>query len=106
VQRQLNAGQAAGLLAESRGKRYDPDVVEAFYNVRTGRHVMDGVSDIAMGVHQLRAGMTLSRDLVSAEGGLLLSADHVLNERLLKQLGDFERRSGATLQLYIKTGAC
>lgn len=106
VQRQVNATQAAGLLADSRGKRYDPDVVEAFYNVRTGRHVMDGVSDIAMGVHQLRAGMRLSRDLVSEEGGLLLSADHVLSERLLKQLADFERRSGATLQLHIKTGTC
>lgn len=106
VQRQLSATQAAGLLADSRGKRYDPDVVEAFYTVRTGRHVVDRVSDIAMGVQQLREGMRLSRDLVSEEGGLLLSADHVLNQRLLKQLADFERRSGATLQLYIKTEAC
>jgi response regulator RpfG family c-di-GMP phosphodiesterase len=105
VQRQVNARQAAGLLADSRGKRYDPDVVEAFYHVRTGCHVMDRVSDIAMGVHQLRAGMMLGRDLVSEDGGLLLSADHVLSERLLKQLADFERRSGAALQLYIKTGA-
>lgn len=106
VQRQLDAGQAAGLLAESRGKRYDPDVIEAFYDVRTGRHVMDEVSDIAMGVHQLKPGMTLARDLVSDEGALLLSAEHVLNERLLKQLADFERRSGTSLQLHIKTGTC
>jgi hypothetical protein len=106
VQRQLDAGQAAALLAESRGKRYDPDVIEAFYDVRTGRPVMDEVSDIAMGVRQLKPGMTLARDLVSDEGALLLSAEHVLNERLLKQLADFERRSGTTLQLYIKTGTC
>jgi response regulator RpfG family c-di-GMP phosphodiesterase len=106
VQRRLNATQVAGLLADSRGTRYDPDVVEAFYQVRTGRHVVDRVSDIALGIHQLRVGMRLSRDLVSDEGGLLLSADHVLNERLLKQLADFERRSGATLQLYIKVGEC
>jgi response regulator RpfG family c-di-GMP phosphodiesterase len=106
VQRQLDARQAAGLLAESRGKRYDPDVIEAFYDVRTGRHVVDEVSDITMGVSQLRPGMALARDLVSEEGALLLSADHVLNDRMLKQLADFERRSGTTLQLYIKTGAC
>lgn len=104
VQRQLDARRAAGLLVESRGKRYDPDVIEAFYDVRTGRHVVDEVSDIAMGVHQLKPGMTLARDLVSDEGALLLSAEHVLNERLLKQLADFERRSGTALQLHIKTG--
>lgn len=105
VQRQLDGKQAAGLLAESRGKRYDPDVIEAFYDVRTGRHVVDEVSDVAMGISQLKPGMALARDLVSDDGALLLSADHVLNERLLKQLADFERRSGTTLQLYIKTGA-
>lgn len=105
VQRQVDGKQAAGLLAESRGKRYDPDVIEAFYDVRMGRQVTDEVSHIVMDIGQLRPGMTLGRDLVSEDGALLLSADHVLNERLLKQLADFERRSGTTLQLYIKTGA-
>ena len=104
VQRQLNAGQAAGLMAESRGKRYDPDVIEALYDIRTGRHVTDEVPDVVMGVAQLKPGMTLARDLVSEDGALLLSAEHVLNERLLKQLADFERRSGSSLQLHIRTG--
>jgi hypothetical protein len=105
VQRKVDGRQAAGLLMESRGKRYDPDVIAAFCDVRTGRHVTAEVPNIAMGVGQLRPGMTLGRDLVSDEGALLLSADHVLNDRLLKQLADFERRSGTTLQLFIKTGA-
>lgn len=105
VQRKVDGRQAAGLLLESRGKRYDPDVIAAFCDVRTGRHVTAEVPNIAMGVGHLRPGMTLGRDLVSDEGALLLSADHVLNERLLRQLADFERRSGTTLQLFIKTGA-
>jgi response regulator RpfG family c-di-GMP phosphodiesterase len=105
VQRLVDGKQAAVLLAESRGKRYDPDVIEAFYDVRTGRHLADEVADMAMAIPQLRPGMTLGRDLVSDDGALLLSADHVLSERLLKQLADFERRSGTTLQLYIKTAA-
>lgn len=105
LQRKVDGRQAAGLLVESRGKRYDPDVIAAFCDVRTGRHVTAEVPNIAMGVGQLRPGMTLGRDLVSDEGALLLSADHVLNDRLLKQLADFERRSGTTLQLFIKTGA-
>jgi response regulator RpfG family c-di-GMP phosphodiesterase len=104
VQRQVDGKQAAALLAESRGKRYDPEVIEAFYAVRTGRDVADAVPDIAMAIPQLKPGMTLARDLVSDEGALLLSADHVLSERLIRQLADFEQRAGTTLQLYIKTG--
>lgn len=105
VQRHVDGRQAAALLVESRGKRYDPDVVEAFYDVRTGRHLVDEVADIALAIPQLRPGMTLGRDLVSDDGALLLSADHVLSERLLKQLADFERRTATTLQLYIKVEA-
>jgi response regulator RpfG family c-di-GMP phosphodiesterase len=104
VQRQLDARQATALVAESRGRRYDPDVVEAFYDVRTGRQVSDELADVAMGVDQLKPGMVLSRDLLTGEGALLLSAEHVLSDRLLKQLGEFERRSATRLQLYIKSG--
>ena len=58
-----------------------------------------------MGVAQLKPGMVLSRDLMSAEGALLLSADHVLTERMLKQLAEFERRANSELQLFVKSGA-
>lgn len=105
VQRQLDGKQAAALMAESRGKRYDPDVIAALYDVRMGRSVSEEVAVVAMGVAQLRPGMTLGRDLVSTEGALLLSANHVLNERMLRQLADFERRAGAPLQLYIKSAS-
>ncbi|MBW8900737.1 MAG: response regulator [Massilia sp.] len=104
VQRQLDAAQATDLVVEGSGKRYDPGVVEAFYDIRTGRSMTDDVADVAVGVTGLRPGMALSRDLLSAEGALLLSADHVLNDRMVKQLADYERRSGVQLQLYVKAG--
>ena len=52
----------------------------------------DDIADVALDVAGLKPGMVLSRDLLSAEGTLLLSADHVLNDRMIKQLADFERR--------------
>jgi len=105
VQQQVDPRRASDLVVESRGKRYDPGVVEAFYDIRTGRSIAEEVAEIAMGVAQLKPGMVLSRDLLSAEGALLLSTDHVLSERMLKQLAEFEHRSGAELQLFIKSGA-
>jgi response regulator RpfG family c-di-GMP phosphodiesterase len=105
TQQQMDARRATELVAESRGKRYDPGVVEAFYDIRTGRSMAEEVAEVAMGVAQLKPGMMLSRDLLSAEGALLLSADHVLGERMLKQLAEYERRSSTELQLFIKSGA-
>ena len=104
AQRRTDAAQATELVAESRGKRYDPAVVEAFYDIRTGRSVAEEIADVAMGVAQLKPGMVLSRDLMSEDGALLLSADHVLSDRMLKQLVEYERRSNHPLQLFVKTG--
>ncbi|MGO4479311.1 HD domain-containing phosphohydrolase [Massilia sp. 2TAF26] len=105
VQQQMDARRATDLVVESRGKRYDPGVVGAFYDIRTGRSISEEVAEIAMGITQLKPGMVLSRDLLSAEGALLLSTDHVLSERMLKQLAEFEHRAGTELQLFIRSGA-
>lgn len=105
VQNQVDARRATELVAESRGKRYDPAVVEAFYDIRTGRSIAEDIAEIALDVGQLRPGMALSRDLLAADGALLLSADHVLDERMLRQLAEFESRSGHRLQLFIRSGA-
>lgn len=105
VQQQMDARRATDLVVESRGKRYDPGVVGAFYDIRTGRSISEEVAEIAMGITQLKPGMVLSRDLLSAEGALLLSTDHVLSERMLKQLTEFEHRAGTELQLFIRSGA-
>lgn len=105
VQNQVDARRATELVAESRGKRYDPAVVEAFYDLRTGHGIAARIAEIALDVGQLRPGMVLSRDLLAADGALLLSADHVLGERMLRQLAEFEARSGLRLQLFIRTGA-
>lgn len=105
VQHQVDPQRATELVAESRGKRYDPAVVEAFYDIRTGRAIADDIAEIALDVAQARPGMVLSRDLLAANGALLLSAEHVLGERMLRQLAQFESRSRARLRLFVRSEA-
>ncbi len=101
VQRRVLAVEAKQIVYDSSGKRYDPTVVAAF------RQLMDGdppeeIRDIAVLSGELIVGMVLSRDLVSREGLLLLSADHVLDTRMIKQVQDFESKSEGRLSIRVR----
>jgi response regulator RpfG family c-di-GMP phosphodiesterase len=100
AQRSLRAEEARQLIYDSSGKRYDPNVVEAF------RYLMDGPQpeapqDVAIESSFLRPGMVLSRDLMSKEGLMLLSAEHVLDERMIQQVRDFESKSDYRLSIRV-----
>ena len=105
TERQLRPDQAAKIVIESRGKRYDPAVVAAFEEVTTGKSPVEALRDRALPVAKLQPGMRTTRDLVTKEGSLLLSADHVLTERMIRQISDFERSSGATFTIHVKLKA-
>lgn len=98
----LRAEQAARLVADSRGKRYDPAVVDAFEEVVSGRVPVEPVRDCGIAVIDLRPGMRTTRDLVRGDGSLLLSADHVLTERMIRQIIDHEARTGMRFTVYVK----
>ncbi|WLI91361.1 response regulator [Massilia sp. R2A-15] len=104
-ERQLRPDQAAKIVIESSGKRYDPAVVAAFGEVTTGKNPVEALRDTGLPVAKLKPGMRTTRDLVTKEGSLLLSADHVLTERMIRQIGDFERTSGSTFLVYVKLKA-
>ncbi|MES2150193.1 MAG: HD domain-containing phosphohydrolase [Pseudomonadota bacterium] len=100
VQRRLQPNEAKQLVYDSSGKRYDPQVVAAF------RALMDGdpvevVRDLATVSKYLKPGMVLSRDLVTPDGLMLLSADHVLDERMVKQVQDFETTNAVRLNIWV-----
>jgi response regulator RpfG family c-di-GMP phosphodiesterase len=101
-ERQLRPEQAAQIVIESRGKRYDPSVVAAFEEVTTGRTPVETTRDQALPVASLRPGMRTTRDLVTREGSLLLSVDHVLTARMIQQIGDYERTSGTSFSVFVK----
>jgi response regulator RpfG family c-di-GMP phosphodiesterase len=104
AQRRLRPEEAVALILEGRGKRYDPLVVSAFNDIIHGRTAAHETSsqDEPVSVAALRPGMIMARDLITSDGFLLLSADHVLNERLIRQIADFEKSSGTSLTLYIR----
>jgi response regulator RpfG family c-di-GMP phosphodiesterase len=101
--RRIPPEDARRLIAEGKGRRYDPAVVEAFLEI-TGQ--ADGSSATAsehrVAPAMLQPGMTLARDFVTREGVLLLSADHVLSPGLIRQIQDYARSEGEQLSLYVR----
>lgn len=99
----LSREQAAALVVERRGKRYDPAVVAAFVELTTGRSAApEGPPDRELRVAALRPGMRTARDLVMRDGQLLLSADHVLTERLIAQIADFEASTKEQFTVHVR----
>ncbi len=100
VQRKVDPEAARQLIYDRSGKRYDPAVVDAFRILLDGEPV-EQIRDIPVLSGELLPGMVLSCDLLSREGLMLLSADHVLDERNIKQVIDFEAKSGGRLAIRV-----
>lgn len=101
--RRYSHEDATSQIAEGRGRRYDPQVVEALL------HVLGAIdSDHGRGreirVEELEPGMVLSRDLMSREGVLLLSGDYVLDANLIRQIRDYAN-DGDLAKIYVRTDA-
>jgi len=71
--------------------------------VGTKRQAQEIVREKAVSHADLKVGMVLSRDLLSREGVLLLSADFILDLRLIKQIQDYARRENHAIPIYIRT---
>ncbi len=100
MQRRVLVEDAKKIVYDGGGRRYDPAVVAAF------RAVMDGdpvelPGGLAVRSSQLLPGMVLARDLVTRDGLMLLSAEHVLDLRLIRQVQDFEAKSEVLLAIQV-----
>lgn len=100
AQRRLAADDALRMVAEGRGKRYDPQVVDAILAV-LGAREQESSGEVAVTLAELKPGMTLARDLLTRDGVLLLAADYTLDDRLISQIRGFARTEGTALNLYI-----
>lgn len=105
--RSITADEATIIIVHSSGKRYDPDVVAAFVELRTGKAKetaeSEQVKEVAIGSVDMEAGMVLSRDLITPNGLLMLSAGHALDDRLIQKIKDFERSIDIRLTAYIRS---
>jgi len=96
AQRKVTAEDAKILILQGIGNRYAPRVVEAFEQVlqETAGPKTDPQGITECTSHELQAGMVLAKDLITPTGFLMLSANHVLDERLIQKVLDFERSAG------------
>ena len=104
------------------GKRYDPKVVAAFFEVmwpkatsrspveydvaaneKRAAELQDKPREITIAIQALKPGMKLAHDLFSEDGIMLLAADFVLDSALIDKLLDFvsqHRGRPKTAQVY------
>jgi response regulator RpfG family c-di-GMP phosphodiesterase len=99
--RRHSAAEARAFIQQGAGKRYDPKVAAAFLDL-VGAPEAAPPREIALAVRDLQPGMALTRDLISREGVLLLAADYVFNEALIRQFLEFERSSGERLTVHVR----
>jgi response regulator RpfG family c-di-GMP phosphodiesterase len=98
----LKPAEALEFLLESRGKRYDPAVVDAYIAMLGGGQAAAPTGpELALKSPQLQPGMALSRDLVTRDGVMLLAKDYLLDEGLIQQIRSFEKSDGSVLTIYI-----
>jgi response regulator RpfG family c-di-GMP phosphodiesterase len=83
------------------GTRYDPDVIEAMLQVLAEAD-QAARADVCIDANELRPGMVLATDLVSARGAILLAAGYVFDERIVRQVSDFCKREGTRLTLRVR----
>lgn len=103
----LSPEEARIIIVHSSGKRYDPKVVAAFEALLGGAVREDAertrIKERAVLSREMHPGMVLSRDLITPSGLLMLSTDHVLDERLIRKIRDFERSGAMKLTAYVRS---
>lgn len=102
--KKLSPADARNAIVESRGKRYDPNVVDAFMELlgRVGELGLQKPEKI-LSTTELTPGMALAHDLLTRDGILLLSKEYILDEHLIEQICNFERTEGVKLEVHIRT---
>ncbi len=98
----LNAADARAMIARGRGTQFHPEVVDVFLQMLLKAAPGVEPPPLMLKTLQLKPGMVLARDLLSAEGAVLLTVDHVLTAELIKRLRMREARDGAEMILPIK----
>lgn len=101
-ERAYSTAEALTYLSEKAKERYNQDVVALLAKVveelsKSG----DTLNDKAVFSDQLKPGMKLSRDLISGDGMLLLSADQVLDGVAIERIREMEFNLDETFKVYV-----
>ena len=101
VQRPLKPAEALTFLLDNRGKRYDPQVVDAFAAHLADTH-KSTVNEVMLRPMHLKPGMVLTRELNHHDGFLLLAQGCVLTQEIIQQLLRLESSDQRPYTLHIR----
>lgn len=97
----LTSEEALSAIQASNGKRYDPEVLDAFVRqFALESVVLEPVNEVALHSRQLESGMILSQDLAGQNGDLLLSKGHELSEQIIGRLRGYEQMGKFQFTIY------
>jgi response regulator RpfG family c-di-GMP phosphodiesterase len=99
--RWLSIVQAREVIAQGRGSRYDPQVVDTFFDILDG----DGAARMSgkwVMLEELEDGMVLARDMVTEDGLMLLSKGSVLNTTTIAQLRRYDFRDERQIKVHVE----
>lgn len=86
---------------QGKGSRYDPAVVNALF-AEANASQKDVLAEIRVTPDRLVPGMVLARDIVGRDGVLLLAADYIIDENLMRQIADYAEKEAPNLVIYIR----
>ncbi|WP_342616793.1 HD domain-containing phosphohydrolase [Rhodoferax sp. GW822-FHT02A01] len=98
----LTAAEARSMILHGRGNQFNPEVVDVFLQVLIKATPNNEVASVVLGVDELRPGMVVAKDLTTRDGIVLLSAEHVLTEKLISLLRQRESKDEEELRVAIK----
>lgn len=93
--------EARQTLEKDRGKRYDPQVLDALIAVTTAPQ-KPPARERRLKLSELQPNMVLSREFTRTSGALLLAVDQVLSAKLIERMQAYERSEGVELSVYVK----
>ncbi len=98
----FSATEAKQFLLDNRGKRYDPEVVNAFaYLIDEWEHANQQAQIVSIKSRALKAGMVLAHDLITKDGVLLLSKDYMVDEKLIETIRYVEAGLNVNLEIHV-----
>lgn len=94
--------EARALILRASGKRYDPTVVKALLEELGTPAAATPAREATVGAADLKPGMVLTRDLISGEGVMLLAADYVLDDTLIRRIQSYAHVDSRRLALHVR----
>lgn len=102
----LTASKAKEFITSSKGSRYDPELVDMFFDIINIDDQADSIKNqevIMIPAAELKQNMVLARDLLTQDGILLLSEGHRIGEHMIRQINNLEKSLNEELVIYIKS---